>query len=100
MFFVSVASKELRYCASSLFATHTRWLRSVASKGLTVHQNCAKQAHFRLREWTPACSRCARCAPKRCAKLLEKGLRGIVRREKRRTDPGEESSPTKSEPTR
>src|SRR6266852_1909190 len=44
MIFVSVASKGLRYCASPLFATHRRWLRSVASKGLRLHQNCA---HFR-----------------------------------------------------
>ncbi len=47
MFFVSVAFKGLRYCASSLFATHTRGLRSVASKGLRLHQNCADFRHFR-----------------------------------------------------
>jgi hypothetical protein len=41
MFFASVASKELRYCASSLFATDRRGLRSVASKGLRLHKNCA-----------------------------------------------------------
>jgi hypothetical protein len=36
----------------------------------------------------------------RCAKLLERGLREILQREKRRTDPGEESSLTRPEPTR
>src|SRR5882762_2970200 len=36
MFFVSVASKGLTYCTSLLFATHTRGLISVASKGLTL----------------------------------------------------------------
>src|SRR5260370_15144033 len=47
MFFVSVASKELRYCTSSLFATHRRGLRSVASKGIRLQQNCAEFGHFR-----------------------------------------------------
>ena len=42
MFLVSVTFKGLRYCASSLFATQRRGLRSVASKGLRLHQNCAK----------------------------------------------------------
>jgi len=42
MFLVSVAFKGLRYCASSLFETQRRGLRSVASKGLRLHQNCAK----------------------------------------------------------
>src|SRR6266852_9062371 len=41
LFFVGVASTRLRYCASSLFATHRRGLRSVASKGLGLHKNCA-----------------------------------------------------------
>src|SRR5258708_32958602 len=47
MFFVSVAFKGLRYCASSLFATLRRELRSVASKGLRLHQNCAEFGHCR-----------------------------------------------------
>ncbi len=47
MFFVSIAFKELRYCASSLFATHRRGLRSVASKGFRLPQNCAEFGHFR-----------------------------------------------------
>src|SRR5207245_704071 len=36
MFVVSVAFKELKYCASSLFATHRRGHRSVASKELRL----------------------------------------------------------------
>jgi hypothetical protein len=32
-FFISVASKELKYSANPLDATHARWLGSVASKG-------------------------------------------------------------------
>ncbi len=40
--FVNVASKGLRYCASSLFATHRRGLRSGVSKGLRLHKNCAR----------------------------------------------------------
>ena len=42
MFLVSVAFKGLRYCASSLFATHRRELRSGVSKGLRLHKNCAR----------------------------------------------------------
>src|SRR5712664_185065 len=53
MFFVSVASKGLRYCASSLFATHRRGLRSVASKGLRLHKNCAIFDHFLSAERGP-----------------------------------------------
>src|SRR6266849_2718656 len=97
MFFVSVASKRLRYCASPLFATHTRGSRSVASKGLTLHQNCAENAHFRLREWVPASPRSAR---KRCAKVLRKELRGVERQVKGRTYLGEGSFPTRSKPSR
>jgi len=49
LFFVSVASKGLKHCASLLFATHTRGPISVASKGLTLHQNCSGLAGYR--EW-------------------------------------------------
>src|SRR5712671_3080765 len=48
LFFVSVASKGLKYCTSSLFATHARGLISVAAKGLILHQNCA---HFAQGGW-------------------------------------------------
>src|SRR5260370_20350457 len=48
MFFVSVAYKGLRCSASSLFATHRRRPRSVASKGLRLHQNCAEKCPFPL----------------------------------------------------
>ncbi len=41
VFFVSVASKRLKYCASPLSATHTRWAINVASKGFRLHRNCA-----------------------------------------------------------
>src|SRR6266699_3970469 len=41
MFFVRVAPKGFKHCASPLFATHTRRSRSVASKGLMLHKNCA-----------------------------------------------------------
>jgi len=34
LFFVSVAYKGVKYCASPLFATHARWFGSVASKRL------------------------------------------------------------------
>src|SRR5216684_4264981 len=44
MFFVSVASKGLRYCASSLFCNTYKGPISVASKGLTLHQNGANVA--------------------------------------------------------
>ena len=41
VFFVSVASKGLSHAVSLLFATLARGSISVASKGLTLHQNCA-----------------------------------------------------------
>src|SRR6267143_2761521 len=44
LFFVSVACKGLTITLSSLFATHTRGLGSVASKGLELHQNGAEKA--------------------------------------------------------
>src|SRR5258708_20160198 len=93
MFFVSVASTRLRYCASPLFAAHTRRFRSVASKGLTLHQNCAECAHFRLREWALASARSS--LPKRCAKVLKKG---VERQENRWANRGE-SFPTWSQPS-
>src|SRR6266446_4792556 len=80
MFFVSVASTRLRYCASPLDATHRRGLRSVASKRLTLHQNCGECAHFRSGEWALASPRSAR---KRCAKTVKKGVRGVERQEKK-----------------
>src|SRR5216684_5353017 len=46
-FFDPVASKELKYCASPLDATHTRWYGSVASKGLRSRHNYGNGiAHF------------------------------------------------------
>src|SRR5260370_28380842 len=45
-FFVSVASKELKYCVTPLFATHTRWPGSVASKGLRSQHNCGNGVAF------------------------------------------------------
>src|SRR5258706_15657163 len=65
MFFVSVASKGLRYCASPLFATYTKWPISVVSKGLRLHRN---RAHFAL------------VARGRWARGQTKGLRTIVPR--------------------
>src|SRR6266849_7385810 len=93
LYLVSVASTGLRYRASPLSATHTRGSRSVASKGLRLHQNCAECAHFRLREWALASPRSAR---KRCAKVPKKGVEW---QENRWANRGE-SFPTGSEPSR
>src|SRR5260370_20264845 len=47
MFFVSVASKGLKYCASPLFATHGRWSASVASKGVISSEfGCVHESWF------------------------------------------------------
>ncbi len=46
VFFVSVACKRLRYCVSSLFATHTRGRGSVASKGLRKQHNYGNGVSF------------------------------------------------------
>jgi hypothetical protein len=51
MFFVSVASKGLSHAVSLLFATLARRSVSVASKGLTLHKNCAIFGHFLRAEW-------------------------------------------------
>jgi hypothetical protein len=53
MFFVSVASKGLRNAVSLLFATFARGSISVASKGLTLHKNCAILGDFLSVEWEP-----------------------------------------------
>src|SRR5712691_7465950 len=44
LFFVSVASKGLSHAVSLLFATLARGSISVASKGLTLHKNCANSS--------------------------------------------------------
>ena len=43
LFFVSVASKGFSHAVSLLFATLTGGTISVAAKGLTLHQNCARR---------------------------------------------------------
>src|SRR6266436_219126 len=46
MFFVSVDSKKLSHFVSLLFSTLTSKSTSVDSKGLALHQNCAKKSCF------------------------------------------------------
>jgi hypothetical protein len=50
-FFVSVASKELRRCVSSLVATHTPQVVSVASKGLRGLHNYRSGGAFLAMTW-------------------------------------------------
>src|SRR5260370_9144305 len=96
MFLVSVECKELRCSASALFATHRRGPRSVASKGLTLRQNCAEWTHFRLQKRVLESPRSAR---RRFAKGLKKRLRGVERQVRRRTYLGEGSFPARSKPS-
>src|SRR5260370_38778767 len=96
MFLVSVECKELRCSASPLFATHTRGPRSVASKGLTLRQNCAEWTHFRLQKRVLESPRSAR---RRFAKGLMKGLRGGERRVRSRAHLEEGSFPARSKPS-
>src|SRR6266436_7898505 len=65
LFFVSVASKGFKHCASPLFATHTKGHGSVASKGLIVHQNCAYFARVTRGRWAQARTGiCCNCTQK------------------------------------
>jgi hypothetical protein len=50
MFFVSIASKVLNVYVSSLESTHTGSPTSVDSKGVALHQNCARATS--LRAWS------------------------------------------------
>jgi len=91
MFFVSVASKELRHFASSLFATHRRGLRSVASKRLRLHQIVQNRSISACGNALPHLRDLRDLRANDARSCWRKDLGGILRREKRRTDP--EKSP-------
>src|SRR5260370_1339219 len=81
---------------SPLDATLLGPLVCVASKGLTLRQNCAEWTHFRLQKRVLESPRSAR---RRFAKGLKKRLRGVERQVRRRTYLGEGSFPARSKPS-